>query len=558
MIGVLAKPDQAAVVEEFFQLFKTPWEVFRGEHSYDVIIASSGDVPDVKPRLMIVIGTESTAADTRFGFSPQSVASLATLNYRGKTLPLYTGVLTFAARPADAFCAIEDGRPASIRLRRPGMTILRLGYDLFKETEQLLVSGQPPEWAGTATLDAHIQLLREWILEEGIPLVEIPPSPSGYPFSVCLTHDIDFIGIKWHRFDHTMWGFLARATLGSLRRLVKGDITFGQCFRSWLAVLSLPLVYVGWAGDFWFPFAWYLNADKGLRSTYYLIPFKNRPGDNIHHKHANWRSSKYDITDITDWMATLLQAGCEVGVHGIDSWHSVERARAEIERVRKATGQVDMGIRMHWLLGSEKTPMILEAAGYSYDSSSGYNEAVGYRCGTAQVNRPIGAKALLELPVLIQDGALFYPGRLGLSRSEAWETCLRFIRHAHEDGGVLTLIWHDRSPHPERFWGEFYLQLLDLLKSMGAWFGTASQVVDWYRRRREVTFSVPREPRSASKVILSHRGGIITPPLRVRIHHPVRDRLDSDEGAVESRDSVDLEWSGESSLEIDLADTPEI
>jgi peptidoglycan/xylan/chitin deacetylase (PgdA/CDA1 family) len=556
MIGVIAKPGQVESVEEFFQLFKTPWEIWRANRSYDVVIASTVEVPDISTRLLIVCGAEAKTSDPRFEIATSSVFPRATLDHRGSKLPIYQGTVTFIAESGSSLCTIEEERIAGIRLHKPGMTVLRLGYDLFQEVEYLLQTGQPPEWAATASIDAHARLLRTWILEEGIPFVEVPPSPSGHSFSVCLTHDIDFIGIKQHKLDHTMWGFLVRATLGSLSRLVKGEISLGQCLQGWRAVLSVPFVYVGWARDFWLPFEWYLNADKGLGTTYFLIPFKGRPGENVESKHADRRAAAYDILDIAEWTTALLRSGCEIGVHGIDSWHSTEEARKEIARTRSVTGQNKIGVRMHWLLESERTAEILEEAGYSYDSTTGYNETVGYRCGTSQVFRPIGAKDLLELPVLIQDGALFYPGRLSLAKSEAWERCHRLIRDACENGGVLTLIWHDRSPHPERFWGEFYLRLVDQLKSQGAWFGTASQVVGWYRERRAVVFSLPETPPGAVKIKLNHRGGKITPPLRIRVHRPGHAFHGHESRKVENRTAVDLEWTGESNIEIDLAGSP--
>lgn len=431
------------------------------------------------------------------------------------------------------------------------MTVLRLGYDFFVETERILASGQPPQWADTATLEGHIRLLRGWLHDEGIPFVEVPPFPSSHPFFACLTHDIDFVGIRRHFCDHTMWGFLGRATLGSLRRLAKGEISFYELLRNWLAALSLPLVYLGWAKDFWLPFEWYLKADNGLPSTYYLVPFKGRPGTDVSLSHAKWRATRYDVTDIVPWVSALLRAGSEIGVHGIDSWHDVESARREIERIRSVTGQRDIGVRMHWLLRSPATPEILERSGYLYDSSEGYNETVGYRCGTAQVIKPLGAERLLELPVLIQDGALFYSGRLGLTEIEAWQRCLSFIEEAREQGGVLTVIWHDRSPHPERLWGCFYLRLIERLKSDGAWFGTAGHIVGWYRRRRDVSFSVSEEPGAATRIVLSGPGVRVVPPLRVRIHRPGRGAA-----GVEIRETVDLEWTGDSSLEIELAKGP--
>jgi len=41
VIGVLSAPDHRKVVEEFFELFKTPWEFYRRGPAYDVVIATT-------------------------------------------------------------------------------------------------------------------------------------------------------------------------------------------------------------------------------------------------------------------------------------------------------------------------------------------------------------------------------------------------------------------------------------------------------------------------------------------------------------------------------------
>src|SRR5207253_9032885 len=138
--------------------------------------------------------------------------------------------------------------------------------------------------------------------------------------------------------------------------------------------------------------------------------------------------------------------------------HSAQRGMAERSAVAAAAGGPVVGIRMHWLLRDRNTPAVLESAGYAYDAGLGYNETIGYRNGTTQVFRPLGACAtLLELPLHIQDGALFYPDRLDLSEPDARSRCDRLVEHARGFGGVLTMLWHDRSHGPERFWGDFYL-----------------------------------------------------------------------------------------------------
>ena len=302
--------------------------------------------------------------------------------------------------------------------------------------------------------------------------------------------------------------------------------------------------------DFWIAFDWYLKVEKGLSPTYFFIPFKHRPGEKVRASHAERRASAYDIGDIPEWTDRLAAEGCEIGVHGIDAWHSVEKAREELNRVAKVTHRSTMGIRMHWLLRDENTYQVLEQAGYAYDSTVGYNETPGYRCGTTQVFRPLSATSLLELPMHIQDGALFFPQRLGLTESKAWELCNAFIENAGKFGGVLTVLWHDRSPGPERFWGEFYIRLVDRLKSLKVWFATASQAVCWFRNRREVAFEHVDAEDGSSSIRLCGLGRSIVPLFRVRLYSPGDESPMARGMQIGPPKMTDLSWDGRNDLEL--------
>jgi hypothetical protein len=235
-------------------------------------------------------------------------------------------------------------------------------------------------------------------------------------------------------------------------------------------------------------------------------------------------------------VATLARHGCEVAVHGIDAWHDARRGREELERIAALTGKSRIGVRMHWLLGDEHTARILEEAGYAWDSSLGSNETVGYRNGTTQAFRPPGGTSLLELPLHIQDGALFFPGRLGLSEADAWARCHALLENAETYGGVLTVLWHDRSHAPERFWGDFYVSLLRALQARTPWFGTAGAVVEWFARRRAVRFE-----RTTAGIRLRSPGAHVDPPLAIRLHVARPEAT----GGSEGKDAwVDVPWAG--------------
>ena len=543
MVGVISRDDQMAVVEEFFELFKTPWEPHRPGQAYDVIIVTADEIPEVHAKLLLVYGPATKRIDAQIGIAARSQSQGALLNDQDCLLPIYSRVLTFEGCSQGIPCVMANAEIAGLKTASADSTVMRLGYDLFDEVKLLLSSGQPIEHAHIPTLDVHIRMLRKWILDAGISFIEIPPVPAQHSFVVCLTHDIDFVGIRNHKCDHSMWGFVYRATVGALHNFVRGRLSLANVFRNWRAVTLLPFVFANWARDFWEPFEWYLRAEKGLPATYFLIPFKRRPGEKVPGRYPSRRATAYDVSDLPRWTAVLLKRGCEIGVHGIDAWHSVEKGREELATLTAVTGESSVGIRMHWLLCDENTSSVLQRAGYKYDSTFGYNETVGYRAGTSQVFRPLGAQTLLELPLHIQDGALFYPQRLDLTEAEAEDRCKALIDNARKFGGVLTLLWHDRSHAPERFWGEFYIRLLQMLRSLDGWFGTAAQVVSWFRKRREVRFEHV-EVSCGVRVRLHYEGEEVQPPLKIRLFTPSRPRENGDLVGDATKDFVDLCWNG--------------
>jgi len=173
---------------------------------------------------------------------------------------------------------------------------------------------------------------------------------------------------------------------------------------------------------------------------------------------------------------------------------------------------------MHWLYGDAASPAVLEKAGFAFDSTAGYNGTVGYRAGTTQVFKPLDAVRLLELPLHVMDTALFYPCHLGLSPSQAHTRVRAIIEHALGAGGAVTVNWHDRSLAPERLWGDAYLRVIDELRRADAWFATASQAVEWFRRRRSAAFDSVRIDAGSVHATVTAECGEGLPGLRLRVH----------------------------------------
>jgi len=489
MIGVIANPTELAVVREFFELFKTPWEFCRSDRKYEVLVcATDSNFNKNAAKVLLIYGGQKLTFDSEENIDIASQRKgNRVLSYNGTGIPIYGDCVTF--RGEGGFLRDQESQLPAIRLRQSSeMVVARIGYNLFGEVRALLTAGQPAANAAIPALELHIAVLRDLIVMSGVSLTEIPPVPDGYRFIACLTHDVDHPSIRLHKFDHTMFGFLYRAILGSLCNVVCGRMSFHNLLINWAAAVKVPFVHLGIARDFWYEFDSYTKLEKGLRSSFFVIPFKGRPGRTGSGPAPSRRASPYGANEIAEHVRKLMSAGCEIGLHGIDAWFESTEGREELEEIRRITGKSDIGVRMHWLYFREQTPGTLEKAGANYDSTVGYNETVGYRAGTTQAYKPLEANQLLELPLHIMDTALFFPGHLHLFPKEASKRVGAIIDNAVRFGGVVTVNWHDRSIAPERLWGDFYLQLIDELKNKGAWIATAAEAVSWFRKRRSATF----------------------------------------------------------------------
>jgi hypothetical protein len=520
MIGVAVHPTEQDAVAEFFELFKTPWEFHRDDGRCDVLVCTRKQVPQNTAKLILLYGAETTEPDAEDGFSVRLRRGGSIMVYEGKRVPIYGNAATF---PGGRFVPVVEessGEPAAFVRSSGDKITLRIGYNLFTEVRHLLEAGQPAVNAGIATLELHIALLRDLITKSGIPLVEIPPAPPGHSFVTCLTHDIDHPVLRNHCWDRTMVGFLYRATLGTVAKVCCRRKSLKDLRINLTAALSLPFIYLGMTKDFWREFDRYLKIEAGLASTYFVIPTRNYPGRPLAGNDISRRAARYDVSDVKPQLQRVISSGCEVGLHGIDTWADSAKGREEKDRVTQTLGTTVTGVRMHWLFFNEKSPEVLERAGFSYDSTVGYRETIGYRAGTVQAYKPLTARHLLELPLHVMDTALFFPNYLNLSEADAERMVWKVIDNAAEFGGALTINWHDRSIAPERLWDGFYLKLLRELKGRGAWFATADQAVSWFRKRRSAVVEARLEKKGFIRIKASAKSDSNLPGLRLRMHKP--------------------------------------
>jgi hypothetical protein len=515
MIGVVANEVEHPTVVEFFELFKTPWEFHRAGTHYDVLICSNSQVPENNARLLLLYGAQRQPFEKYQSIKTSCAPGHNFVLFRGERIPIYGNCLLLEGLGNEVL-----GHKGTNLAASAAQVVVRLGFDLFEEVRYLLTQGQPAEFAGIPTLELHISLLRELIVSQGLPLLEILPVPAGYRFMACLTHDVDHPRVRYHKFDHAAFGFLYRALIGSVINLCRGRRSLQQVAVNWKAAFSLPLVFAGFAKDFWDQLDHYVELERDLASTFFVIPTKGDAGVDCHERTNARRAARYTLADIADDLNKLLSANREIAVHGIDAWHDSVKGQDERQRIQEITGAAEIGIRMHWLYFNSQASLKLEQAGFSYDSTAGYNETVGYRAGTGQVFKHPDVDHLLELPLHIMDTALFYPSYMNLSDKQAIAAMRPLIENATRFGGVLTINWHDRSLGPERLWGDVYVNLLRDLRHRTPWFATAAEIVSWFRKRRAISFTSITQGGERIRVQPAiNRIAADLPPLTVRVYN---------------------------------------
>jgi hypothetical protein len=164
-------------------------------------------------------------------------------------------------------------------------------------------------------------------------------------------------------------------------------------------------------------------------------------------------------------IAWAKDEGIELGVHpGYETFRSRVTLQKEVQRARAAIGRGAVGGRQHYLRWCPETWTDWESCGLAYDSSVGFADQVGFRCGTCfpylpwLLNRDRCAE-LLEIPLLVMDAALVQYMKLNPQRSR--EVVRGLLKRCSLVGGVFTLLWHNTSLFAP-YW-QHYLPILEML-----------------------------------------------------------------------------------------------
>jgi len=184
----------------------------------------------------------------------------------------------------------------------------------------------------------------------------------------------------------------------------------------------------------------------------------------------------YSLELAEEYIQLVLNNGFDVGVHGIE-FKNFEEMKREFETFKNLSQLESFGIRMHYLRMDNKTLEKLEKIGYVFDSSL-YSIKNPFR---------IGEGNMWEFPLHIMDGYIILRGKKwqSLKLKEVIDITKRKIEDYCESGiEYLTILFHDRYfSESFRTWKEWYIQIVEYLKSNGFKFISYRQALEELSRR---------------------------------------------------------------------------
>ena len=210
--------------------------------------------------------------------------------------------------------------------------------------------------------------------------------------------------------------------------------------------------------NYTFPFIMDSSEARNLQSAFFFLP-----------------RERYNISDplVTDLLLAIDERGHEIGLHtGYETYLSMEKTVDEAKLLRSAVRRIGInqrisGGRQHYLRW--RTPETFrnwEAAEMDYDSTLGFADLPGFRCGTCWeytvydvvYRRPLN---LAERPLVTMESSIIHKKYMGLGVSEAAFNRFKYYKNTCKVfHGDFTLLWHN-SELTTGAQRELYLAVLD-------------------------------------------------------------------------------------------------
>jgi hypothetical protein len=293
-------------------------------------------------------------------------------------------------------------------------------------------------YLGIPFVDEYVNLLKE-IFVQVWPVLQFSKYETFRQF---ISHDVD---------DPYLFQYMS--SLKAMRLITANAIKGKSPFLGlkWTAGLGLSRMNLR-LEDPCDSFDWLMERSEnaGVKSCFYFIASDR----------SCFLDADYDVCDpkIIDLIRRINRRGHEVGIHpGYLTYRNPENLARQLSRFKVALSNAGieenlLGGRMHFLRwDSRYTPKELAAAGLNYDSTLGFADQPGFRCGTCHpftyfdpVNEV--ATELLLRPLVVMESTVIARRYMNLGATDkAFSVFSNLKNRCRRVGGEFSLLWHNSS-----------------------------------------------------------------------------------------------------------------
>lgn len=203
---------------------------------------------------------------------------------------------------------------------------------------------------------------------------------------------------------------------------------------------------------------------------------------------------KYTLEETKDTLGFLIDKGCEIGFHtNYYSYDDVEKIKTEKASMESIVGRPIIGVRNHVLrFQLPQSWEILAKAGFSYDSTYGYADMIGFRNGMCHPFVPYNRLSdqpidILEIPLNLQDWTIGFV--MKNNPEQTWFHAKHLLNSVQKNHGVLNILWHNWTfSYPTSIgtvfgkqWTKLYEKILAYASDHNAWITNCKDFYSYYQ-----------------------------------------------------------------------------
>lgn len=284
-------------------------------------------------------------------------------------------------------------------------------------------------------------IVDEWLMILGQVIQRVWPhiELKRHEFSIKVSHDVD---------SPSMYGFKHWSTIG---RMMAGHLLKRRDLKAFFTAPYAKLATHSQLhpADPYNTFEWLMDISEAnnIKSAFYFICGGS-------HSHDADYMPEHPV--IRNLMRRIHERGHEIGLHpSYGTFQQTELIKQEAERLKRICAEESIeqqrwGGRMHYLRWEQPTTMRAWAgAGMAYDSTLGYADRPGFRCGTCHeypAFEPVAQEQLsLRIrPLVVMEGTVIDSAYLGLGVTVAAQEKMRLLKkRCQHVNGTFSLLWHN-------------------------------------------------------------------------------------------------------------------